>query len=92
MNEVRAPGRSGKSLPEMSINRHVFAYMLSGVLLLFGIISFDRIGVDRFPAIESDQFRVILRGSRDVARRTVDLYEIWNGEISFGPFRVGRRE
>jgi HAE1 family hydrophobic/amphiphilic exporter-1 len=42
----------GKSLPELSIQRHVFAYMLSGVLLLFGIISFNRIGVDRFPEIE----------------------------------------
>ncbi len=40
------------SLPALSIKRHVFAYMLSGVLLLFGIISYDRIGVDRFPEIE----------------------------------------
>ena len=39
-------------LPALSIKRHVFAYMLSGVLLLFGIISYDRIGVDRFPRIE----------------------------------------
>ena len=42
----------GGSLPEFSIRRHVFAYMLSGVLLLFGLISYDRIGVDRFPNIE----------------------------------------
>jgi len=59
VNESLSPGqgqaalqRAGKSLPELAIQRHVFAYMLSGVLLLFGIISFDRIGVDRFPAIE----------------------------------------
>jgi HAE1 family hydrophobic/amphiphilic exporter-1 len=45
-------GRGGMSLPELSIHRHVLAYMLSGVLLLFGIISFDRIGVDRHPEID----------------------------------------
>lgn len=44
--------RQGLSLPELSINRHILAYMLSGVLLLFGIISFDRIGVDRHPEID----------------------------------------
>jgi HAE1 family hydrophobic/amphiphilic exporter-1 len=55
----------GKSLPELSIQRHVFAYMLSGVLLLFGIISFDRIGVDRFPAIDFPMIsiRTILPGA-----------------------------
>jgi len=36
------------TLPELSIKRHVFAWMLSGVLVLFGIISYQRIGVDRF--------------------------------------------
>ena len=42
MKESMSPGqgspalqRMGKSLPELSIQRHVFAYMLSGVLLLF---------------------------------------------------------
>ena len=57
--------RMGKSLPELSIQRHVFAYMLSGVLLLFGIISFDRIGVDRFPAIDFPMIsiRTILPGA-----------------------------
>jgi HAE1 family hydrophobic/amphiphilic exporter-1 len=55
----------GKSLPELSIQRHVFAYMLSAVLLLFGIISFDRIGVDRFPAIDFPMIsiRTILPGA-----------------------------
>ena len=42
----------GLSLPEFFVERHVFAYMLSGVLLLFGLISYDRIGVDRFPKID----------------------------------------
>ena len=40
------------TLPELSIQRHVLAYMLSGVLVLFGIISFQGIGVDRYPVIE----------------------------------------
>lgn len=40
------------NLPELSIRRHVLAFMLSGVLVLFGIISYSRLGVDRFPRIE----------------------------------------
>jgi HAE1 family hydrophobic/amphiphilic exporter-1 len=72
VNEPIRPGqgtpalqRMGKSLPELSIQRHVFAYMLSGVLLLFGVISFDRIGVDRFPEIEFPMIsiRTILPGA-----------------------------
>ena len=57
--------RAGKSLPEFSIKRHVFAYMLSGALLLFGVISFDRIGVDRFPDIDFPMIsiRTVLPGA-----------------------------
>ncbi len=40
------------TLPELSIRRHVLAYMLSAVLVLFGIIGYQRIGMDRFPYIE----------------------------------------
>ena len=40
------------TLPELSIRRHVLAYMISAVLVLFGLIGFQRIGVDRFPEIE----------------------------------------
>ena len=40
------------NLPEIAIRRHVFAYMLSAVLVLFGIISYKDIGVDRFPTVE----------------------------------------
>ncbi|MEE8496448.1 MAG: efflux RND transporter permease subunit, partial [Xanthomonadales bacterium] len=55
----------GASLPALSIKRHVFAYMLSGVLLLFGIISYDRIGVDRFPKIDFPMIsvRTVLPGA-----------------------------
>ena len=40
------------TLPELSIRRHVLAWMLSAVIVLFGIISYQRIGVDRIPAID----------------------------------------
>ena len=40
------------TLPELSIRRHVLAYMMSAVLVLFGLISMDRLGVDRFPSID----------------------------------------
>ena len=57
--------REGVSLPELSIHRHVLAYMLSAVLLLFGLISFDRIGVDRHPDIDFPMVsvRTILPGA-----------------------------
>jgi HAE1 family hydrophobic/amphiphilic exporter-1 len=40
------------SLPSLSIRRHVFAAMLSIVLVLFGVIGYQRIGVDRYPQVE----------------------------------------
>ena len=40
------------TLPEISIRRHVLAWMISGIFILFGIISFQKIGIDRFPMIE----------------------------------------
>ncbi|MDO9365266.1 MAG: efflux RND transporter permease subunit [Methylotenera sp.] len=40
------------TLPELSIKRHALTWMLSGVIVLFGIISYQRIGVDRIPAID----------------------------------------
>ena len=40
------------TLPELSIKRHVLAWMMSAVLVLFGYISYQRIPVDRLPAIE----------------------------------------
>ncbi|HSA88291.1 MAG TPA: efflux RND transporter permease subunit [Burkholderiales bacterium] len=40
------------NLPEISIRRHVFAFMLNAVLILFGIIAYERIGVDKLPYIE----------------------------------------
>ena len=40
------------NLPTLSINRHVLTTMLSAVLILFGLIGYSRVGVDRFPNIE----------------------------------------
>lgn len=49
------------NLPEISVRRHVLAYMLSGVLVLFGVISFDRIGVDRNPEADFPMITVVTR-------------------------------
>ncbi|MSQ89073.1 MAG: efflux RND transporter permease subunit [Betaproteobacteria bacterium] len=40
------------TLPELSIKRHVFAVMLNAALILFGLIAYQRIGVDKLPYIE----------------------------------------
>jgi HAE1 family hydrophobic/amphiphilic exporter-1 len=40
------------NLPELSIRRHVFAFMLNAVLILFGLIAYTRMGVDKLPYIE----------------------------------------
>jgi hydrophobic/amphiphilic exporter-1 (mainly G- bacteria), HAE1 family len=40
------------TLPEFSIKRHVLAWMLSGMIILFGLISYNRIGVDRIPSVD----------------------------------------
>lgn len=40
------------TLPELSIKRHVLAWMISAILVLFGIISYQRIGIDRMPDVE----------------------------------------
>ncbi|MET0680920.1 MAG: efflux RND transporter permease subunit, partial [Burkholderiales bacterium] len=40
------------TLPELSIKRHVFAVMLNAVLVLFGLIAYERIGMDKLPYVE----------------------------------------
>ncbi len=40
------------TLPELSIKRHVLAWMLNLVLVLFGLIGYQRIGMDLYPYIE----------------------------------------
>lgn len=46
------------TLPELSIKRHVLAVMLNAVLVLFGIIAYQRMGIDRLPYIESPVINV----------------------------------
>ena len=40
------------TLSELSIRRHVFAFMLSALLVLFGAIAYQRMGIDKLPYIE----------------------------------------
>jgi len=40
------------NIPAFSIKNHVLTYMLSLVLILFGVISYNRIGIDRMPKID----------------------------------------
>ena len=40
------------TLPEFSIKHHVLTFMLSAVIMLFGIIAYQRIGVDRIPSVD----------------------------------------
>jgi HAE1 family hydrophobic/amphiphilic exporter-1 len=40
------------TLPELSIKRHVLAWMLSLMIVLFGVIAYQRIGVDRIPSVD----------------------------------------
>jgi HAE1 family hydrophobic/amphiphilic exporter-1 len=39
-------------LAELSVRRHVLAFMASAVFVLFGVVAYQRIGVDRFPRVE----------------------------------------
>ncbi|MDH4274563.1 MAG: efflux RND transporter permease subunit, partial [Gammaproteobacteria bacterium] len=52
------------TLPELSIKRHVLAYMVSAVMILFGIVSYSRLGVDRLPNIDTPIITVttVMRG------------------------------
>lgn len=40
------------SLPELSIKRHVFAFMLSAAIMLIGLISYQRVGLAQFPQVD----------------------------------------
>lgn len=53
------------NLPELSIRRHVLAYMMSGVLMLMGVIGYNRLGVDRFPQVEFPMITIMtfMRGA-----------------------------
>ncbi len=40
------------SLPSLSIHRNVLTTMMSAALILFGVIGYSRVGVDRYPTTE----------------------------------------
>ena len=48
-----------KALIRLFVRHHVFAAMLSAVIVLFGVISFSRIGVDRYPNIDFPLISVV---------------------------------
>ena len=62
------------TLPEFSIKHHVLTLMLSAVIMLFGIIAYQRIGVDRIPSVDFPVINITttLRGaSSDVIDTSV---------------------
>ncbi len=40
------------------------------------------------PRFEAKEFYVVLRGCRNTARNTLDMYEVWKGEVTYGPFSL----
>ncbi|KZE24928.1 HAE1 family hydrophobic/amphiphilic exporter-1 [Crenobacter luteus] len=53
------------------IHRHVLAFVLSAVVVIFGVVAYQRIGVDRYPAIEQPQVSV----STTLAGATPDVID-----------------
>jgi len=47
------------TLPEFSIKRHIFTLMASLVLVLFGVVGFLRLGLDKFPKIDFPAVTVV---------------------------------
>lgn len=43
-------------------------------------------------AIEAEEVYVILESSKDVARETVDIFDVWRGSVRLGPFRTSVSE
>ena len=47
------------TLPEFSVKSHVMAFMMSAVLVLFGLIGYQDVGNDRFPDIDFPVISVV---------------------------------
>ena len=73
------------SLPSFSIKRNVLTWMVSLVLVLFGLIGFLRLGVDKFPKVEFPAITIIttLRGAdpRIVDKNITDLIEEVSNQV-----------
>lgn len=73
------------SLPSFSIKRNVLTWMVSLVLVLFGLIGFLRLGVDKFPKVEFPAITIIttLRGAdpQIVDKNITDLIEEVSNQV-----------
>ncbi|MGI9330144.1 MAG: efflux RND transporter permease subunit [Gammaproteobacteria bacterium] len=49
------------SLASLSVKRYVFAAMLNALIVLFGVVAYDRIGVERLPNIDLAKISVLTR-------------------------------
>ncbi|HEY7115310.1 MAG TPA: zinc ribbon domain-containing protein [Tepidisphaeraceae bacterium] len=49
-------------------------------------------GAKRFTDFEANHIDVILRGSPEIAGRTLDMYQIWGGELTFKDVPVSARD
>ncbi len=73
------------SLPSFSIKRNVLTLMVSLVLVLFGLIGFLRLGVDKFPKVEFPAITIIttLRGAdpQIVDKNITDIIEEASNQV-----------
>ncbi len=42
----------------------------------------------KVPRLQTDEVYITLRASKDAARKTLDMYRVWKGELRFGPFKI----
>ena len=52
---------SDMSLSSVSVKRYVFAAMLNALIVLFGVVAYDRIGIERLPNIDLARISVLTR-------------------------------
>ena len=73
------------SLPSFSIKRNVLTLMVSLVLVLFGLIGFLRLGVDKFPKVEFPAISIVttLRGAdpQIVDKNITDIIEEASNQV-----------
>ncbi len=44
------------------------------------------------PRLDTNQVEIVLRSSKELARQTVDLYSVWHGSLTYGPFDLNYDE
>ncbi len=50
--------------------------------------AFSGLYILKVPRLQTNEIHIILRGSKEVARRTIDMYQVWKGELRYGPFKL----